>query len=219
MITSTNGVTSGFRDSAFTRNRELPVHRWVPWIAGFSSQFVDDCLSKYLKEVVPHSAWILDPFAGVGTTLIESYIHGFNVLGFEINPYAALASNTKLQAAKTEPSMLQAQIARFKSFMDRRSAPHNGQPKSLPPSGFSGRTELFAPSVERQVLFALDYINAIEAPAIRDLFRLALGSVMVSFSNYSYEPSLTRRAAVDKEPITEADHIANLGANVFILSQ
>jgi len=205
MTTSTNGVTSGFRDSAFTRNRELPVHRWVPWIAGFSSQFVDDCLSKYLKEVVPHSAWILDPFAGVGTTLIESYIHGFNVLGFEINPYAALASNSKLQAAKTEPNTLQAQIARFKSFMDRRLAPHNGRPKSLPPSGFSGRTELFAPSVERQVLFALDYINAIEAPAIRDLFRLALGSVMVSFSNYSYEPSLTRRAAVDKEPITEAD--------------
>jgi len=28
---------------------------------------------------------------------------------------------------------------------------------------------------------------------------------MVSFSNYSYEPSLTRRSAVDKEPIFDAD--------------
>jgi hypothetical protein len=166
MTTPINGVTSGFRDSAFTKNREHPVHRWVPWIAGFSSQFVDDCLSKYLKEVDPPSAWILDPFAGVGTTLIESYIQGFNVLGFEINPYAALASNTKLQAADTDPNALQAQIVRFKNFMDRRLASGNGNPKSLPPIGFSGRTELFAPSGERQVLFALDYINAIEAPAI-----------------------------------------------------
>jgi DNA modification methylase len=31
---------------------------------------------------------VLDPFAGVGTTLVESYRRGLNVIGFEINPYA-----------------------------------------------------------------------------------------------------------------------------------
>ena len=97
-----NGVTSGFRDSAFSRNRELPIHRWVPWIAGFSSQFVDDCLAKYLKSGNPQTTWVLDPFSGVGTTLVESYIHGLNVVGFEINPYAVLASRAKLQAHKVE---------------------------------------------------------------------------------------------------------------------
>ena len=55
------------------------------------------------------------------------------------------------------------------------------------------------------MLFALDYTNEIEVRAIKDIFRLALGSVMVSFSNYSYEPSLTRRSAVDKHPISDAD--------------
>jgi DNA modification methylase len=54
-------------------------------------------------------------------------------------------------------------------------------------------------------LFVLDYIGRIEDPSLKNLFRLAFGSVMVSFSNYSYEPSLTRRIAVDKEPITEYD--------------
>jgi hypothetical protein len=39
---------SGFRDSAFKKNKELPLHRWVPWIAGFSAEFVEDCLNKYL---------------------------------------------------------------------------------------------------------------------------------------------------------------------------
>ncbi len=40
---------------------------------------------------------------------------------------------------------------------------------------------------------------------IRDLFRVALGSVMVSFSNYSYEPSLGTRSAAGKPDIEDAD--------------
>lgn len=63
--------SNGFRDSAFARNKGLPVHRWALWIAGFSADFVDDCLSKYL--VRPRkNACVLDPFAGVGTTLVEA---------------------------------------------------------------------------------------------------------------------------------------------------
>jgi hypothetical protein len=177
---------NGFRDSAFAKNKELPVHRWVPWIAGFSAQFVDDCLSKYLPDQGKSEYCVLDPFAGVGTTLVQAYVRGFNVVGFEINPYAALASKVKLGAAGISAAGLRAQIAGFEKFMRRRCDSSNGQPHSKPPAGFSGRTELFNPTIERQVLFALDYINEIQVSIIRDLFRLALGSVMVSFSNYSY---------------------------------
>jgi hypothetical protein len=87
--------------------------------------------------------------------------------------------------------------------MEKHLHSRNGTPRSRPPVGFSGRTEFFSPAIERQVLFLLDYVNGIENPSLKNLFRLAFGSVMVSFSNYSYEPSLTRRIAVDKEPIIE----------------
>jgi hypothetical protein len=60
-------VTS-FSDPAFASNKTLPVHRWVPWIAGFSSDFVRQALEKHLDR----KGTVLDPFAGVGTTLIES---------------------------------------------------------------------------------------------------------------------------------------------------
>ncbi|HUU13206.1 MAG TPA: DNA methyltransferase [Terriglobia bacterium] len=199
-------LINGFRDPAFTKNRDLPLHRWVPWIAGFSAQFVDDCLVRYLAPNKT-GATVLDPFAGVGTTLVEAFIHGHNVIGFEINPYAALAARLKLDAVSIEPGAVRAQIAGFQRFMDIRCpddrAP-KGQPRSRPPIGFSGRTQLFSPPVERRILFALDFINLIGKPKVRDLFRLALGSVMVSMSNYSYEPSLTRRSAVDKEDIPDA---------------
>lgn len=212
---------NGLRDSAFAKNKDQPVHRWVPWIAGFSSQFVGDCLEKYLPDVRPRDAWVLDPFAGVGTTLVEAFSRGFNVIGFEINPYAALAARVKLQASSIRPKALAAHIQGFKAFSSRHSvngSGRNGKPRSSPPSGFSGRTEFFSPKVERKVLLALDYINRIEAPTIRDLFRLAFGSVMVSVSNYSYEPSLTRRTAVDKDPILDApvDEVLSRKLNLML---
>jgi len=33
---------SNFSDPAFSRNKSYPIHRWVPWIAGFSKEFVND---------------------------------------------------------------------------------------------------------------------------------------------------------------------------------
>jgi hypothetical protein len=44
-----------------------------------------------------------------------------------------------------------------------------------------------------------------EDSVLKEVFLLGLGSVMINFSNYSYEPSLTRRAAVGKPPVIEAN--------------
>jgi len=217
VLFSGNGVNgaSGFRDSAFARNKELPLHRWVHWIAGFSADFVKDCLDAYLPKTYKGKSWVLDPFAGVGTTLVEAYLDGRNVIGFEINPYAALAARVKLEAVRIPPDTLSRRISEFKQFMQERTL-RNGDasPKSDPPQGFAGRTRLFGPKVERKVLLALDYINGISTPVYRDIFRLAVGATMVSFSNYTYEPSLTRRAAVGKPEIDDADVASVVGAKL-----
>lgn len=214
-----NGATSGFRDSAFSKNRDVPVHRWVPWIAGFSAQFVDDCLAKYMPRNGGSPA-VLDPFAGVGTTLLQAYLHGCKVVGFEINPYAALAARTKLEAAQLSVSEFQRHIGAFERFMAARcpdDCKPASEPRSKPPEGFSGRTELFSPCVERRMLFVLDFIGRIENQAIKNLFLLALGSVMVSMSNYSYEPSLTRRVAVDKANIPDARVASVLSSKLHLM--
>jgi len=199
-------AANGLKNPAFTRNKEIPLHRWVPWIAGFSAQFVEDCLERYLGDQCPQRCWVLDPFAGVGTTLVEAYFAGFNTAGFEINPYAALACKVKLAAPRISAKAVCAQLVAFDRFMhSRRNGSVQSVPRSAPPDGFSGRTELFSPKVQQKVLFALDFINGIPDRSVRDMFRLAFGSVMVSCSNYSYEPSLTRRTAVNKPEILDAD--------------
>jgi hypothetical protein len=108
-------ATNGFRDPSFAKNKNLPLHRWVPWVAGFSGDFVQDCINTYLPKANKNSC-VLDPFSGVGTTLVEAYLAGLNVTGFEINPYAALAIKTKLKALQISVPELTHQIA---AFMER----------------------------------------------------------------------------------------------------
>ena len=182
-------------------NREAPVHRWVPWIAGFSRQFVQDALARYLRG----PGVVLDPFAGVGTTLIEADIAGHAAIGFEINPYAAFAARTKLAAHRLEPAGLRAAIEEFEDFMEE--ATYTGRaPKAVPPPAFRTRAPFYSPAVERKVLLTFDFMATLET-SLAALFRLAFAATMVGYSNYSYEPSLGRKASVGR-PDVEDDDVA-----------
>ncbi len=190
---------AGFRDTAFTENRQRALHRWVPWIAGFSSSFVDGVLDK-VSNGGPGRMTVMDPFAGVGTTLVEAMKKGHDAVGFEINPYAALACRAKVCAAEYDVREFKTSVSAFLQFMAAGK-----KANTRPPLGFASRVAFFSPEVESQVLIALDFIRSQNKAWIRDLFRVALGSVMVSFSNYSYEPSLGTRMAAGKSNIENAD--------------
>ena len=197
-----------FRDPAFMANREAPVHRWVPWIAGFSRQLVQDALARHL----PEPGVVLDPFAGVGTTLIEADLAGHAAIGFEINPYAAFAARTKLGAHRLEPARLEASIESFVAFMEE-SARTGRAPEAVPPAAFRTRAPFYSPAVERKVLRAFDFMATLEAPA-SSLFRLAFAATMVGYSNYSYEPSLGRKASVGRPDVDDDDVAGAIAAKL-----
>jgi hypothetical protein len=189
---------AGFRDPAFASNKVTPIHRWVPWIAGFSSQFVKNAITRYL----PSHGTVLDPFSGVGTTLVDAVLAGHNAIGFEINPYPALASRVKANAFKISLPMLEKEYERFQKFYQDKAS--NGyEPISQPPKGFKTRALFYSPKVLRKVLIMQDFLPRIEDTLIRDVFRLAFASTMVTYSNYSYEPSLGRRVSSGKSEIED----------------
>lgn len=194
-----------FRDPAFMANRSRPVHRWVPWIAGYSRDFVVDALNRHLGE----TGTVLDPFAGVGTTLVEADLAGHEAVGFEINPYAVFAARMKLNAHKINSAELETAIKEFRDFMS--AAEQSGTlPMSKPPSRFRTRAPFYSVTIEKKVLHVLDF--ALEQPRdISELFRLAFASLMVTFSNYSYEPSLGHKSSAGKADVEDypiADAIA-----------
>ena len=191
------GAAAAFRDPAFTANRDAPIHRWVPWIAGFSGGFVADALARFMDG----TGTVLDPFAGVGTALVEADLAGHEAVGFEINPYAVLASRTKLAAHRACPSRLRRAAAAFAAFAEE-AASQGRAPRSAPPPGFRTRAPFYSPRVLAKVLLAFDFIAGQERETAV-IFRLAFAAVMVECSNYSYEPSLGRRAAAGRAGVED----------------
>jgi hypothetical protein len=217
-----------FRDPAFEQNKRHAIHRWVPWIAGFSADFVVDALRRYLPDGAGRNTCVLDPFAGVGTTLVESIRHGHNAIGFEINPFAALAARVKCTAFLLDPASVRAHIVAFEQRARRITEAIDQAwacgddlarllpaPASRPPAAFRSRVPFFSPAVERKVLHCLDLIHAVPDPQVRDLMLLAFGSILVHVSNYSYEPSLGSRSAVGKADVLNADVAGLLSARLY----
>ncbi len=214
---------SPLRNSSFEDNKRNAIHRWVPWIAGFSAGFVSDTFRHYLPDPGRRDITILEPFSGVGTTLVEGLLHGYDVIGFEVNPFAALASRVKCSACWLEPEDVRLSLIVFEHRTRERAvsidqAFAEGKdinsclpaPKSEPPVSFRSRVPFFSPAVERKVLHCLDSIREMPNADIRDLCLLAFASIMVSISNYSYEPSLGSRAAAGKADILNIDVVGIL---------
>lgn len=191
-------TNTAYSDPNFASNKNLPVHRWVPWIAGFSSSFVRSVLKSRLSS----PSVVLDPFAGVGTTLVEAALLGHEVIGFEINPYAAMACRVKMNARNLNSEAIRAKTRQLAKFYNLTL--QNGyNPKSESPPGFRTRKQFYSPDVLRKVLIFRDFMEDIENECIKDVFQVAFAATMVQYSNYSYEPSLGTRSAAGKNDIID----------------
>ena len=195
-----------FQDPAFALNRSVPVHRWVPWIAGYSQAFTEDAIHRFTSG--PNQV-VLDPFAGVGTTLVEADRLGHRAIGFEINPYAVFVTSIKIRSHRLDAQLLRETIRRLEDFVRRRET-EDIDPTSTEPKGFRTREPFYSPVVLRKVLLMMDFVNE-ELRGhddIAEVVRMAFAATMVAYSNYSYEPSLGRKASAGRPevldfPVTE----------------
>lgn len=76
----------------FKTNKETPKHRWFEYKQGYSSSLINKIIEN---EHISPEHYIMDPFAGVGTTNLAAQNLGFKSIGFDINPVATLAAQIK----------------------------------------------------------------------------------------------------------------------------
>ncbi|MGE0875415.1 MAG: hypothetical protein AB7O31_12170 [Burkholderiales bacterium] len=82
----------------FTEAAGAARHRWFPYKEGFSPAFVRDTLKRFMPA--RRAGLVLDPFAGVGTTVLEAARIGHNGVGLDVSPLACFVASTKsLQAS------------------------------------------------------------------------------------------------------------------------
>ncbi len=84
------------RHGTFMPNRVESIHRWYPYVEGFSSTFVESIIEKWSAGAEA----IYDPFAGTGTAMTVASINGIKGYYSEINPFMRLVIEAKTNILK-----------------------------------------------------------------------------------------------------------------------
>lgn len=66
-------------------NNKVPIHRWFPFLAGFSHKLVGETVKYFSADKDGYT--VFDPFMGSGTTGVVGNEHGVNVIGNESNVF------------------------------------------------------------------------------------------------------------------------------------
>ncbi len=109
-IASTHVRFSG-RSGAFTDNMSLPVHRWYRYSAGFSADWVRWLVRERCSDTSTFS--VLDPFAGVGTTLLACEAEQVRSWGFETHPFIHRIALAKLRGIHADIASVRDTLRQF----------------------------------------------------------------------------------------------------------
>ena len=162
----------------FNKNKGEPVHRWYSFVEGYSKEFIQ----SIVNEIEDKNVVCLEPFSGSGTTSLELQKIGMKCISFEVNPFMYLVGKVKLFTGYKSDEL--------KKWFDYLSTKYS---KSHINSVFSCFSSLYQSennkkwNLDTEVAIAVEKlrlaINQISDKYYRDLFTVALASILLDVSN------------------------------------
>nr|WP_298152059.1 DNA methyltransferase [uncultured Pseudoxanthomonas sp.] len=173
----------GNLDWSFTTRDRAPA---IEGIHPYPAKFIGEIPRAFIQNLeIPDETWILDPFCGSGTSLVEAQRAGHRAVGIDLNPIACLISRVKTSPLPTGFQDAVAEVVARARALRRLRAPE-----------IPNIDHWFKPDVQ-QAVGALGRTIADETfAAWQDQLRATLSSILVRVSN---QDSDTRYAAVEKE--------------------
>jgi DNA modification methylase len=174
-----NGVALGRYTGpiTFRSNEDLPIHRWWPYVQGFSAEFVEGVLRAHASNP---GTTVLDPFAGSGTTLVEARKAGARALGTELLAPAVLAARVKTNF-ELDPGALERAALRLVRAAEQRRP---GTPPFLRET-----LRQFSPTNLADLTRLRDALPP-EGSDVADALRLAFGRILIPSSLLHRSPCL-----------------------------
>jgi len=152
----------------FELSKEKPIHGWFWYKEGYAPEFVWYAIDDLMKTRGKRPESILDPFCGVGTTLLAAKEMAIQSAGVDASPLAVFVSKAKTQ------DYGQDELEDALAFLQKRLAP---APKT------DWQFELFSPRAafpKRNYgdILSLRYAIEQEEGRTRDLLLMALLSIL-----------------------------------------
>lgn len=163
----------------FSPNVNEAIHRWAPYVQGFSASFVQSIFDQYKYEY--KNPIVLDPFTGCGTVQVQAKLNGFKSVGTELNPLLKFIAETKLNCWDVSPKEL------LKVFNKLDLTNPINSPR------FLKSEKQFSKSVLKNLELlkgGIDLLSKKVNTKISDLLNLAFSSILIDVSNLKRSPCL-----------------------------
>ena len=185
------------------RERTKHVHRLHPYLGKFIPQLVETLLARY----VPAGGRVLDPFAGSGTTLVQSLESGREATGIDVAAFNCLLMRVK--TARYNEFVLEREI---RDALGRFEDAVGTLPGPTPERGYVG--SWFAPRTAAELLafrdIATDYSHADVLRVV--LARAARSARLTAHYDLDFpkepqvEPYWCHKHKRECRPVDRADH-------------
>lgn len=179
-------------ETTFVGQLNEPIHRWFRLTASYAPELVRDILDHF---GVSQDDCVLDPFCGVGTTLLVCQERGASSVGVEINPFLAWVSRVKIRDYSSHCERLSQAVTDFMNELeqsvmaDRSSGLDNGE--------FFDRADYaiwipaihnvfrwWSPTVLRQLVLSRMCLSQFQGDSmVHDFLHMGLHGVLIDISN------------------------------------
>jgi DNA modification methylase len=180
--------------------RTKHVHRLHP----YKGKFIPQLVEYFLKDFKPKD-FILDPFCGSGTTLVQCKESGFNSIGIELSKFNSIISNVKV--SKYDISEVEKLFNYFKTLnysdqkileMDKIITSENYE-ETLEKFGVTlDKTSWFLKPVQDEINIIVPEIKNIQEESLRNLMMVVFSRTLKS-CRATYHSDLV----VSETPVTK----------------
>ncbi|MBE7172498.1 MAG: hypothetical protein INR73_18070 [Williamsia sp.] len=179
-----------FSENRSTDNLSHGYHR-------YPAKFVPQLVKKLIETYTVEGDKIVDVFAGCGTTLVESKVHGRRSEGVDINPVAQLITRAKINAL--DPEVLKIQYSELQSLIEKYD--HR---KPLNKARHARIDYWFRHWEKKKISFLYETILTLRDEQFRDFFLCALSNILKNCSRWlqtSTKPQIDPNKTIH-EPFT-----------------
>lgn len=156
----------------------------------YPAKFVPQIPREIIEKLSAPGDWVLDPFCGSGTSLVEANLLGRHAVGTDVNPLSC-----KIARAKSTP-LSHLQLASVEDLLELLASYQDGDlPNTTAPS-FQGIDKWFSSQVKNDLAALLSILRTHAKDETElNFYEVAFAAIVVKASN---QESDTRYKAIDK---------------------